>query len=210
MRIAVLGATGWVGSTVVAEAKSRGHEVVAIVRDAAKLTAEGVTSRVYDLQSTADFAPVVADADEVIASIGGRAAGNHEIVAKAAERLLTSLANSGKRLIWVGGAGSLEIAPGVALVTSPDFPAEYKDEALAQGEALNVFRSTKSKTPWTFVSPAAVLYPGDSEGEFRIGGDAFFTNSDGESKISVTDYAKALVDEAENAEHINQRISVAY
>ena len=210
MKIAVLGATGWVGSALVTEAKARDHEVIAIVRDPAKLTAKGVSTRAYDLHSNGDFAPVVEGADVVIAAISGRAAGNHEIVAQTAERLLVALADIGKRLLWVGGAGSLEVAPGVALVTSPEFPVEYKDEAIAQGEALKVFRSSKSNTQWTFVSPAAVLYPGDSEGDFRIGGDAFFTNSDGESKISVTDYAKAMIDEAQRGEYINQRISVAY
>tara|TARA_R110000744_G_scaffold58428_10_gene122036 strand:- start:2293 stop:2826 length:534 start_codon:yes stop_codon:yes gene_type:complete len=148
--------------------------------------------------------------DVVIASIGGRAAGNHDLVAKTAARLLNSLANTQQRLIWVGGAGSLGVAPGVLLVSSPEFPSEFKDEALAQGEALNIFRANNKATQWTFISPAAQLSPGESEGTFRIGGDAFFTNSSGESKISVTDYANALVDEAENAVHINQRISVAY
>ena len=123
---------------------------------------------------------------------------------------MTSLAGTEQRLLWVGGAGSLEVAPGMVLVSSPDFPADYKDEALAQGEALAVFRETKHATQWTFISPAAQIYPGPSEDAFRIGGDTFFTNSDGESKISVTDYAKAMLDEAENAAHVNQRISVAY
>lgn len=210
MKIAVLGATGWVGSALVTEAKARGHDVIAIVRDPAKLTVKGVSTRAFDLHSSAEFSPVVEGADVVIASISGRAAGNHELVAQTAERLLIALADSGKRLLWVGGAGSLEVAPGVELVTSPEFPAEYKDEALAQGEALNVFRSSKSNTQWTFVSPAAVLYPGESEGDFRIGGDAFFTNNNGESKISVTDYAKAMIDEAQHGKYLNQRISVAY
>ncbi|QHJ13365.1 hypothetical protein FX988_03626 [Paraglaciecola mesophila] len=210
MKIAILGATGWVGNALVAEAKARGHDVIAIVRDPTKLTIKGVSTRAFDLHSSADFAPVVEGADVVIASVSGRAAGNHDLVAQTAKRLLVALANTQKRLLWVGGAGSLEVAPGVALVTSPDFPAEFKDEALAQGEALRVFRSNKLNTQWTFVSPAAVLYPGDSEGEYRIGGDAFFTNSDGESKISVTDYAKAMIDEAQQGEHLNQRISVAY
>ncbi|WP_166424676.1 NAD(P)-dependent oxidoreductase [Paraglaciecola sp. 20A4] len=210
MKIAILGATGWIGSTIMTEAKTRGHDVIAIVRDPSKVNEEGVISRAFDLTSGDDFAQAAQGADVVIASISGRAAGNHNLVAETAKRLLDSLANTQQRLIWVGGAGSLEVAPGVLLVSSPEFPAEFKDEALAQGEALNIFRANKSATQWTFVSPAAQLYPGESEGTFRIGGDAFFTNSLGESKISVTDYAKALVDEAESAAHNNQRISVAY
>ena len=210
MKIAILGATGWIGSAITAQAKARGHDVIAIVRDPAKINEEGVVSRAFDLTSDDDFAQAAQGADVVIASIGGRAAGNHDLVAKTAARLLNSLANTQQRLIWVGGAGSLEVAPGVLLVSSPEFPSEFKDEALAQGEALDIFRVNEKATQWTYVSPAAQLYPGESEGTFRIGGDAFFTNSNGESKISVSDYAKALVDEAENAAHINQRISVAY
>jgi hypothetical protein len=110
----------------------------------------------------------------------------------------------------VGGAGSLEVAPDVTLVSSPDFPAEYKAEAIAQGEALDVFRASTAATAWTFVSPAAVIYPGESEGPYRVGGDSFFTDANGESKISVTDYAKAMLDEAQSASHLNQRISIAY
>lgn len=210
MNITILGATGWIGGELTKQALLRDHEVTAIVRNPDKLTAENVTLNTFDLQSDDDIAPLLAGADVVIASIGGRAAGNHELVAQTAKRLLTALSGSSTRLLWVGGAGSLEAAPGVTLVSSADFPAEYKAEALAQGEALEIFRATKTTTQWTFVSPAAVIYPGTSEGSYRIGGDAFFTNEQGESKISVTDYAIAMIDEAQNAAHINQRISVAY
>ena len=156
------------------------------------------------------IATAAAGSDVVIAAIGGRALGNHEIVANTAKQLLNSLAGTGTRILWVGGAGSLEVAPGVTLVSSPDFPAEYKAEAIAQGEALDVFRASAADTAWTFVSPAAVIYPGESEGPYRVGGDSFFTDANGESKISVTDYAKAMLDEAHSAAHLNQRISIAY
>ncbi|MBB1418855.1 NAD(P)-dependent oxidoreductase [Pseudoalteromonas sp. SG44-1] len=209
MNITILGATGWIGSHIMAQAKANGHNVTAVVRDADKVT-DGTAVEEFDLQSQNDIAEVLTNADVVIASIGGRAAGNHELVAQTAKRLLTALSGSSTRLLWVGGAGSLEVASGVTLVSSPDFPAEYKDEALAQGEALSVFKATNTTTQWTFVSPAAVIYPGASEGPYRIGGDAFFTNEQGESKISVTDYAIAMLDEVQNAAHINQRMSVAY
>ncbi|ALQ09860.1 NAD(P)-dependent oxidoreductase [Pseudoalteromonas fuliginea] len=210
MKVAVLGATGWIGSTIVQQATKRGLEVVSIVRDAAKITDNTTAVRVFDLQSQDNIASVLKGIDVLIASVGGRAVGNHELVAQTAERLLTALNGTSTRLIWVGGAGSLEVAPGVTLVSTPEFPADYKDEALAQGEALNVFKTTTSSASWTFVSPAAVIYPGESEGPYRIGGDQFFTNEAGESKVSVTDYAIALVDEAQKAAHLNQRISVAY
>lgn len=209
MNITILGATGWIGSHIMAQAKANGHNVTAVVRDAGKVTDDTAVEE-FDLQSQNDIGKVLTNADVVIASIGGRAAGNHELVARTAERLLAAMSGSNTRLLWVGGAGSLEVSPGVTLVSSPDFPAEYKDESLAQGEALEVFRATNTATQWTFVSPAAVIYPGESEGPYRIGGDEFFTNEQGESKISVTDYAIAMLDEAHSAVHINQRISVAY
>ncbi|AZG72282.1 NAD(P)-dependent oxidoreductase [Shewanella livingstonensis] len=212
MKLAVLGATGWIGSTIMQQAISRGHEVVAVVRDASKVT-QDVSVRTLDItqMSAPTVATAFADIDVVIVAIGGRAAQNHEIVAQTAKQLLQYLPKTGtSRLLWVGGAGSLEVAPGVTLVSTPEFPADYKAEAIAQGEALAVFRGTDSAIDWTYVSPAAIIFPGDSEGQYRLGGDEFFTDAAGQSRVSVVDYAKAMVDEAESAKHVNQRISVAY
>ncbi|EGR2239678.1 NAD(P)-dependent oxidoreductase [Vibrio cholerae] len=212
MKVAILGASGWIGSHLAAEAKMRGHEVVAVVRDPAKVTLKGVAVEQLDiLNSESSLKSVLEGVDAVIASIGGRAAGNHEMVAKTAQRLLNELPQAGvARLLWVGGAGSLEVAPGVKLVTVPGFPEEYKGEALAQGEALEVFRASNSDVNWTFVSPAAEIFPGDKQGQYRVGGDQLLTDSEGNSRISVADYAVALIDELEYAEHPRQRIGVAY
>lgn len=210
MKIAILGATGWIGGAILKEALSRGHEVTALVRDPSKLPTTNAAVRTVDLNQ-----PLVADSftnqDVVIAAIGGRTAQNHEIVAGTATHLLAILPKAKvPRLLWVGGAGSLEVAPGVTLVSTPDFPEAYKSEALAAVEALKVFREANTTVNWTFVSPAAEIYPGESEGPYRVGGDSFFTDANGQSRISVTDYAKAMVDEAEKGAHPNQRISVAY
>lgn len=170
MKVAILGASGWIGSHLAAEAKMRGHEVVAVVRDPAKVTLKGVAVQQLDiLNPESSLKSVLEGVDAVIASIGGRAAGNHEMVAKTAQRLLNELPQAGvARLLWVGGAGSLEVAPGVKLVTVPGFPEEYKGEALAQGEALEVFRASNSDVNWTFVSPAAEIFPGDKQGQYRV------------------------------------------
>lgn len=210
MKIAVIGATGWIGSTLVAEATSRGHSVIAIARDTAKLGANGLDNRPLDL-TNGDLAAAVAGADVVIASIGGRAAGNHDIVTAAAQRLLDELPTLGiRRLLWVGGAGSLEVAPGVTLLSLPQFPEAYKAEATAQGQALALFRSSNSALNWTFVSPAAEIYPGERSGQYRIGGDSLLSDSEGKSRISVQDYALAMIDEAEKGAYPRQRIGVAY
>jgi len=211
MKIAILGATGWIGTSIMNEALNRQHQVIAISRDAAKIEQNGVTSHSLDLLARGGLIEAVAGADVVIAAIGGRAKGNHEMVAATARRLLAELPQAGiKRLLWVGGAGSLEVAPGVTLITVPDFPAEYKDEALAQGEALEVFRQSDSPLNWLFVSPAAEIFPGERSGKYRLGGDRLLTDSEGNSKISVQDYAVALVDQAEKAGHHHTRIGVAY
>ncbi|HFG2243613.1 TPA: NAD(P)-dependent oxidoreductase [Vibrio cholerae] len=212
MKVAILGASGWIGSHLAAEAKMRGHEVVAVVRDPAKVTLKGVAVQQLDiLNPESSLKSVLEGVDAVVASIGGRAAGNHEMVAKTAQRLLNELPQAGvARLLWVGGAGSLEVAPGVKLVTVPGFPEEYKGEALAQGEALEVFRASNSDVNWTFVSPAAEIFPGDKQGQYRVGGDQLLTDSEGNSRISVADYVVALIDELEYAEHPRQRIGVAY
>ncbi|ASJ97862.1 NAD(P)-dependent oxidoreductase [Shewanella marisflavi] len=209
MNIAIIGATGWIGSAIMQEALSRELRVTPLVRDPAKLNERG-QARQLDLSET--ITPEhFNDIDLVIAAIGGRANGQHELVPKSAQALLELLPKTQvQRLLWVGGAGSLELAPGQMLVQSPDFPPEYKDEALAQGEALKVFRESDSPLNWTFVSPAAEIYPGDSEGTYRIGGDQFFTDEQGRSRISVADYAKAMVDLVSTDNYARQRISVAY
>ena len=212
MKVAVLGASGWIGSHIVNEAKARGHEVIALVRDTSKVDDAGVEVRQFDLlDASADLAKATKDVDAVISAIGGRAVGNHEIVRNTAKKLLTELPVAGvNRLLWVGGAGSLEVAPGVELVTVPDFPAEYKDEAIAMGEALKVFRTTSSDLNWTFVSPAAEIFPGEKEAPYRVGGEQLLTDEQGASRISVSDYAVAMIDELEAGKYPNQRIGVAY
>lgn len=211
MKVAVLGASGWIGSQIVEEAVTRGHQVIALVRNPSAIERQDVEIRQLDVLAEQDFAQALQGVDTVIASIGGRAAGNHDMVERSAAKLLEQLPNVGvKRLLWVGGAGSLEVAPGVQLVTVPDFPAEYKDEALAQSQALQLFRNSDSPLNWTFVSPAAEIFPGEKMGQFRVGGDQLLTDAQGHSKISVADFASAMLDELETAKHAKQRISVAY
>lgn len=211
MKIAIIGATGWIGSTLMNEALNRGHQVVAISRDASNIVKEGVTAHSLDLLAEGGIKEAVIGADLVIAAIGGRAKGNHEIVASTAQRLLNELPKSDiQRLIWVGGAGSLEVASGIQLITVPDFPKEYKDEAIAQGQALEVFRNSDSSLDWLFVSPAAEIFPGERTGIYRVGGEQLLSDEEGNSKISVEDYAVALLDEAENDQHHNKRIGIAY
>ncbi|KJY83978.1 NAD-dependent dehydratase [Vibrio galatheae] len=212
MKVAVLGASGWIGSHLVEEAKARGHQVIALVRNVDNYSVAGVEVHQFDLHaSDNDLLNALQGADAVLASIGGRALGNHDIVASTASRLLSVLPETtAKRLLWVGGAGSLEVAPGVKLLSVPEFPTEYKDEAIAQGEALDVFKSSTNSVDWTFISPAAEIFPGEKQSPYRVGGDGLLTDSEGNSKISVSDYAVAMIDELEAHQYPNQRIGVAY
>lgn len=213
MKVAVLGASGWVGSHIVKEAKQRGHEVVALVRDPSKTNFRDVEVHPLNVTSLDDnsLKKALNGVNVLISAIGGRAAGNHEIVASTAVKLLTTLPKIGvERLLWVGGAGSLEVAPGTPLVSTPNFPDAYKAEAIAQSEALDVFRNSASSLNWTFISPAAELFPGDKEAPYRIGGDALLVDTQGNSRISVSDYAVAMIGELEAGKYPRQRISVAY
>ncbi|KZN65036.1 NAD(P)-dependent oxidoreductase [Pseudoalteromonas luteoviolacea] len=212
MKIVVLGASGWIGSHIVAQAKHRGHEITALVRDADKYDTTDVTVKSFDLNDKSqDLASIISDETIFVASIGGRTLGNHQIVAKTASALLAQLPKTNiERLVWVGGAGSLEVAPNLKLIDTPEFPKEYKDEALAQGQALDVFKSTQSPLNWTFISPAAEIFPGDNMQAYRIGFDQLLLDDEGNSRISVSDYATAFVDEIEKGEHINKRIGIAY
>jgi uncharacterized protein len=213
MKIAVVGANGWVGSTVAREALERGHTVTAVVRDPARLTLahERLHIVIGDATNPNSVAEAVRGHDVVIGAISGRRDANNQNIPNAAQALLVGVAQAGvQRLIWVGGAGSLEVAPGVRLIDTPEFPAEYKGEALAQADALGVFRSAQTDIGWTYISPAVVIAPGQRIGQYRVGGDQVLANDTGKSYISVEDYGVALLDEVEQPKHNRRRITVAY
>ncbi|WP_305856699.1 NAD(P)-dependent oxidoreductase [Balneatrix alpica] len=210
MKIAVLGASGWIGSNLAREVQERGHQLVALVREPSKVSLNAEVRQV-DSQDRSALLQALADIEVLIVSIGGRASGAHQIVPNTAKTLLNLLPDTSvQRLLWVGGAGSLEVAPGQTLLSLPSFPEEYKGEAQAQGEALQVFRTSNSQVDWLFVSPAAEIFPGQRTGQYRLGGDQLLTDNEGHSRISVEDYAKALLDEVEAKRYQRQRIGVAY
>jgi hypothetical protein len=145
----------------------------------------------------------------VIAAISGRRDADSQQIPAAAKAILDGAEQADvERVLWVGGAGSLEVAPGVRLIDIPDFPNEYKPEALAQAEALALFRANSS-LQWTYLSPPVEIAPGVRSGHYQTGGDQVLNNADGESAISVEDYAVALIDELEQAKHVQARFTVA-
>ena len=211
MKIALYGATGMIGQSILREALMRGHEVTAIARDTSKLTpADHMTAVKGDVLEPAGVAATVKGHDAVISAINAPP-DDPQVFVRAAQSLIAGLTQAGvKRLISVGGAGSLEVAPGVKAFDTPEFPDLWRPGAKALGAALDTYRASAGDLDWTFISPAGIIAPGERTGTFRVGGDQMLTDANGESKISVDDYAIGLVDELEQAQHIRQRITLAY
>jgi uncharacterized protein len=203
MKVALIGASGNIGSKILSELRSRGHSVTAIARNPEKIAAtSSVTPVRADISEPSALAAALRGHDAVISAVRFRSFDP--------QVLLSAIKTSGvKRLIMVGGAGSLEARPGVQLIDTPDFPAAHKPEASAGRSALNALRA-ESTLDWTFLSPSAVIAPGERTGKFRLGKDAVLVGTDGKSRISIPDYAIALVDELETPRHIRQRFTVGY
>lgn len=203
MKIALIGATGMVGSRVLAEALQRGHQVGAIARKAGTLAPrEGLRTLPLDVGDGAALTAALAGHDVAVISVKYSQVDPRPI--------LEAIQDAGvPRVLAVGGAGSLQAAPGVDLVDTPSFPAAYKDEALAARELLRLLRAG-SPLVWSFVSPSALLQPGERTGRFRIGGDQLLVDAAGASRISVEDLALAVVDELESPKHSGQRFTVGY
>ncbi|WP_199097338.1 NAD(P)-dependent oxidoreductase [Dyella sp. ASV21] len=213
MKIALFGATGHIGHGILDEALSRGYQVTAIVRDASRLTTQNpkLTVVTGDVAKPDTWLEAVRGADAVVASLSPRRDSNPESIPANAKRLLDNLPQVGvTRLLWVGGAGSLETAPGVRVMDDPNFPAAWKTEATVQGEALDAFRASKAAVEWTYISPAAMIEDGARTGHYRVGGDQLLVDAHGKSHISVADYAVALLDRIEKNDARRQRITVAY
>ncbi len=211
-KIAIIGASGYVGTALLNEAVKRGHQVSALVRHPEKIAANAnVTAVKADVLDTDGLAALLKGHDLVISAYnpGWQEADIRNIHIKGSKSISEAVKKAGiKRLIAVGGAGSLEIN-GQQLVDSPEFPAEYKEGALGARQALNDLK-TENELDWSFVSPAILLVPGEATGTFRLGKDSPVFDDKGESKITVGDLAVAILDEAEQGKHIRQHFTAAY
>jgi uncharacterized protein len=213
MKLVLFGATGHIGHAILDEALARGHDVTAIVRDAGRLKLQHDRLHVVvgTVEQPAIWLAYAKHADAVVASLSPRRDGNIDTLPNAAQTLLDTLNGTNlKRLLWVGGAGSLETAPGVRVIDDPHFPEAWKPEAQAQARALDVFRSSKADVDWTFISPAALIEDGARTGRYRVGGDNLLVDEKGVSRIAAPDYAVALLDRLEKNDALRQRITVAY
>ncbi len=203
MKIAFIGATGFIGQHILAEAINRQHQVTALVRDTSKVAAHTqVTSKTLDSNNASAVTAALAGHDVAIISFHYL---NVDFPA-----LIHAIKISGvKRLLVVGGAGSLEVAPGVRVIDTPDFPDEWKAVAQAAIGFLDALRAEKA-LDWVYVSPSAFIEPGQRTGKFRIGSEQLLMDEKGESRISNQDFAVAVVNELEQPQHHQQRFTVGY
>lgn len=197
MHIVVFGPSGMIGSRVVAELNRRQHEVTGVSR-----------STGTDITDPEAVGAAVSGADVVVCAVSARE-GTYTL-ADVARSLIAGLRRSSvARLVVVGGAGSLEVAPGTRLLDTPDFPDEYKAEANQAAEALEVYRGV-TDLDWTYVSPAAFIHPGERTGSYRLGGDQLLLDERGNSEISAEDFALAIADLVEQDGHSGERVTAAW
>ncbi|MBI6193467.1 NAD(P)-dependent oxidoreductase [Providencia rettgeri] len=213
MKISIIGATGFVGRALVAEALLRHHQVTAISRHSNQLSQHAhLITAAGDITDILWLTSRLKGQDVVISAFNGgwqnpnlyqdTVAGNLAILHAVQKSMV-------KRFIVVGGAGSLKTTAGIDLIDSPDFPAEIKPGAQAMREFKNQLQSIDS-LDWTYVSPAAMLEEGERTETFRLGGNQLLMNGNTPAKISVEDFAVAILDEVNNSQFIRQQFTAAY
>jgi putative NADH-flavin reductase len=197
MKIVLFGATGMIGSRIAQELQERGHEITAATR------ATGADAVAPD-----SVARVASGADAIVSAVSARS--GEFTLTDVAHGLLEGARRAGvRRVIVVGGAATLEVAPGKRLLDTPDFPEEWKAEAIQGAESLEAYRQAND-VDWTFVSPAAYIHPGERRGSYRLGGDELLVDEKGTSEISAEDYAIAIADLLETHDYARTRVSVAW
>ncbi|MEW2127920.1 NAD(P)H-binding protein [Streptomyces sp. NPDC007259] len=213
-KIALFGANGTIGSSVLREALDRGHHVTAVVRDPAKITESHPNLTVVqgDVLDPASVTAAAEGQDVVVSAVGGGDGPGHlatiEPSAKSLIAGLRAVDGDSPRLIAVGGAGSLRTPDGRQVWDPEGLPEFLLQIMHAHGDALDYYR-TVADIRWTNLSPAATIEPGERTGTYRSGLDDLVTDTDGQSRISTEDYAVALIDEIEQPQHINERFNVA-
>lgn len=210
MKLIIFGATGKIGQAVMREALRRKYEVTAVVRNRFKFNEkhELLTIVEGDLQKPDSIASIIAGHEVVISAYGPKFGAEKELV-EVARTLVEGVREGGaERLVIVGGAGSLKTDEGITLMESEGFPEELKPLAKAHQDAFEIFAA--SDLDWSYLSPASIIEPGRRTGNFRIGTDRLIVDEEGHSRISVEDYAVALLDEVDDPYFSRSRFTVAY
>jgi len=214
MKLALVGATGMIGQRILNEALSRGHQVTVIARDPSKVAKRpNIEVKTGDVMKAETIAPAIAGCEVLVSSCAPppnepRKAIDSVATLTEAVTAANKTAKRPIRLIMVGGAGSLEIAPGKQLVDQPGFPEAWKPIATAHRDALGALR--KTSIDWTYFSPAGFIQPGTRTGKYRLGTEQLVADEKGESRISAEDYAVAMLDEIEKPQFIRRRFTAAY
>ena len=213
MKIVIIGASGQIGAFIRDEALARGHKVTAIVRHPEKITVQNPGLAVVKADILKDKVEELVKGHDAIISAYNPGWSNPDLYDEQIEgykRIISGVKESGiKRLLVVGGAGSLEVAPGVQVLDTASFSEQVKKGVLATRDVLYMLKEEK-ELEWTFLSPPTSIKPGDRTGHYRAGKDQLIKSKEGESRISTQDYAVAMLDELENPQHIGQRFTVAY
>jgi len=216
MKVALIGASGFVGKAILNELVSRGNEVIAIARDTAKIESndEQVIKVAVDVLDTEKLAAVLAGADAVVSAFnaGWTNPNLYNDTVEGANAIQAAVKASGvKRYIFIGGAGTLQI-DGHQLVDGPDFPAEIKPGATAVRDYFNTLKQEK-ELDWLFFSPAIEMHQGITigrTGKYRLGKTSPVFNDEGRSILSVEDLAIVIADELENNAHHQEQFTAAY
>lgn len=212
MELVILGASGFIGSALLTEALARGHQVTAIVSRPERITAQpGLTVLGLDINDTPALASALKGKTAVISAVSGHA---HADVAAYYLEAFRSISIAVQQaaagpLFVVGGAATLLLPDGSRLLDSPDFPPEYRGSAEGAAAALSLLQQQQAFS-WSFLSPAAEIFPGAKTGQFRLGLNELLVDAQGRSRISNGDYAVAMLDEVEQQRHLQQRFCVAY
>ena len=217
--ITLFGAAGTIGQRVLSEALSRGHSVRAVVRAPSKITlqSDNLTVVVGDVTDPESVATHALGADAVVSAVppprveGADRESKSAALLEIAKGVIEGVRLTGQQpfAVFVGGAGTLEVSPGSRLVDAPSFPAVARWEALAHVDLLE-YLGTVTDVEWTNLAPSARTTPGERTGVFRVGEGSLLVNAEGESAISMEDYAVALLDEIEKKQHVGQRFTVGY
>ena len=212
MLIALYGIAGRAGRRIAEEALSRGYSITGVYHKIGKgpLDAERLLLRPGNVTDPVNVAEIARGNDAVISAVGPNSSSPPDFLANAARSLLAGLKMAGVgRLIMVGGAGSLEVAPGQLLMDSPEFPPAWRDIAREHRNALEVLKQER-EIDWTYISPAANFEPGERRGHYRVDSDRLIVDGQRESRISMEDYAIAVIDELENVKFPKRRMSVGW
>jgi putative NADH-flavin reductase len=213
MKVAIIGGSGQIGAFIRDEALARDHQVTAIVRNPEKITVRDPHLAVMKADILNDKVDELVEGHDAVISAYNPGWSNPDIYneqIRGYKAIISGVKRSGiKRLLVVGGAGTLEVAPGVLVLDTTNFPEQVKGGVLATRETLYMLKEEK-ELEWTFLSPPSSIAPGERTGHYRVGKDQLLKNEEGESKISTQDYAVAMLDELEHPQHIRERFTVAY